>query len=82
MNVDWTIYVKAFRDPTLRDVEEQAAKIGATFWKEPLVLRKGRVRRYWLQRAGVSDPVLLQEVAAGVRPDWRGMLKVMEADWV
>lgn len=82
MNIDWTIYVKAFRDPTLRDVEEQAQKIGATFWKEILTHKSGRVRRYWLQRAGVSDPVLLQEVTAGVRPDWRGMLRVMEANWV
>jgi len=82
VNVDWSIYVKAFRDPTLLDVEEQATKIGAVFWKEILVHKRGRVRQYWLQRAGVSAPVLLQEVTAGVRPDWRSMLRVMEANWV
>lgn len=79
--MDWRIYPKAFRDPTMRDVEEQAMKIGARFWKEIVRHRSMDVRRYWLQRKGVSDPELLQEVTKGVRPDWRTMLQKMGSDW-
>ncbi|WNL50810.1 hypothetical protein RPALISO_223 [Ruegeria phage RpAliso] len=82
MMLDWRIYQGAFRDPTMMDVEEQARKIGAEFWKESLVYAGGSHRRYMLRRAGVSAPVVLQECVPGERPDWGMMLKTMEADWI
>lgn len=79
--MDWRIYPKAFRDPTMKDVEEQAVRIGATFWRETVVHRAlGHLRRYHVQRKG-GDPVLLQEVQQGARPDWRAMLKQLGSDW-
>lgn len=80
---DWRIYQQAFRDPTMRDVEDRAEEIGAEFWKTTATEPSGaRVRTYWLKQPGVSAPEVLQRVRAGVRPDWGQMLKRMEADWI
>lgn len=78
---DWRIYPKAFRDPTMKDVVEQAKAIDAAFWCERVVyLHVGRVRKYYVQRVG-RDPELLEEVHKGDRPDWRAMLKQLGSNW-
>lgn len=77
--MDWTLPLKAHRVPTRRDVEELAEKCGGAFWWVKIHYGP-RTRSYFYQPPG-GDPILLQEVTPGNRPDWRAMLKQMGSDW-
>lgn len=77
---DWRIYPKAFRDPTMADVKEQAEEVGKRFWKDSFAYG-GRLRRYYVQGLFDAEPTLLQEVRQGERPDWRSMLKQLGSNW-
>ena len=74
--------VKLWRDPTKRDVEDEVRKQGLTL----VVVRQNEGE--WndcreFRAVGRGDRFMVLDVAMkGTRPDWRGMLAVLGADWV
>lgn len=74
--------VKLFRDPTKRDVEEEVQKQGLTLKVERHHEGRWNDNRTFYAVHPDGREQMLDVAMKGERPDWRGMLKVLGADWV